>query len=373
MAGQIIPRGERTWLVRVFLGRGPDGKRRYLNKTVRGTKKDAGIILRELLTKQDRGHLTPTALTTVDEFLTMWLSAIQASVRPRTHFDYTYTLAKYVRPHIGKLPVRDLTSAKVSALVATLSAGELSPRTIRKPIEILRNAMEHAVMDKLLDVNPVKGRLVQRALPRVQKSERETIGLAELPTFLAAVEHDRMRAYFVVLLFGGFRPEEALALRWQDINGDTVSVHRVLVDRPGVIHQFGPPKSTSSRRAVVLPDIALKALQAHRKLQAADRLRAGADWQDLDLIFTTATGGPLRQHVLRKRLGRLLKAAGLPPMRVYDLRHSMASLLLELGEDIKVVQERMGHSSITLTADTYAHVSRGMQQRAADKLNSLAV
>lgn len=372
MAGQIIKRSERRWLTRVYLGRDAAGKRKFHSKTVHGTKKDAEAYLRDRLQELSRGDLKRPSTMTVNEFLNSWLLSIRGAVRARTHADYADTLKRYVRPRIGHLTLATVTPMVVSELVGQLGALGLSPRSVRKPIEVCRNAFEFAVMGDLLKSNPARNRMVQRTLPQIRRADRTTVSVEGLQAFRDAVSGDPKAAYFLLLLFGGLRPEEALALRWSDLRSESVSIQRVLVDRKGCPFEFEPTKSEMSRRLVQLPNVVLTELAAHRRRQAAEQLLAGSMWQTNDLIFCDDIGGAMRQDVFRRRLLRLLKQAGLPRMRVYDLRHSMASLLLERGVDLKVVQERLGHSSIKLTADTYAHLTPGLQQLAVTRLNEIA-
>jgi integrase len=372
MAGQIIKRGDRIWLLRVYVGRAADGKRNYLNKTVRGTKKEADQELRRLLTRRDTGQLQASPKETVSEYLDSWLkTTVKPSVRSRTYQDYSDTLKRYVRPHLGDVQLARVTPVEIRAMLVKLRALGLSARTVRKAHEVIRNALEQAVSDRLIPENPARGRLVRKALPQKERKERQTVPVEAVSAFLAAAGEDRLFAYWCVLLFGGLRPSEALALLWEDVQADTVNVQRILVDRPGLALTFAPPKSQKSRRAVVLPTVTVRALREHRRQQIEERLSAGDVWQDHGLVFCNAIGQPLRQDQTRSSFKRLLKAAQLPPMRIYDLRHSNATLLLGAGEDLKVVSERLGHSTIALTADVYSHVSRGMQERAASKLDAL--
>jgi integrase len=296
---------------------------------------------------------------------------VRQSVRLRTLHSYDEALRLYVRPNLGRLRLASVTPIEVRAMLVKLRDRGLSPRTVRKAHEVLRNALEQAVADCLIPENPARSRLVKKALPRTEREERQTVGVEAIGAFLAAAKENRLYAYWCVLLFGGLRPSEALALRWEDIRGDTVHVNRVLVDVERREMYFAPPKSKKSRRAVVLPAVAIEALREHRRRQAEERLAAGPVWEDLGLVFTTEIGGMLRQDNTRWHFRNVLKAAKLPWMRIYDLRHSNASLLLAAGEDLKVVSERLGHSTLALTADVYAHVSRGMQKRAAGRLEEL--
>lgn len=372
MAGQLINRGDRRWIVRVFVGRDARGQRTYVNQTVHGNKKDADAALTALLNQRNTGQLTAKTKITLDAFLDDWLKeVVSVSCRWRTHEDYAYTLGKYVRPTLGSLPVQGVTSKVIAAMLRDLHASGLSARSVRKVREVLRNALEYAVAERILLGNPARGQLVGKSLPKIVKAERQTVSLANLNQFLNTAREDRDAACWILLLLGGFRPEEVLALRWSDIQGDTATVRRVLVDKTGKPLRYEEPKTNLSGRAVMLPSMAVAALKDHRKRQAAERLKAGGAWNDEDLVFPNEIGEPIRQARLRRRFKTLLKHAALPPMRVYDLRHSMATLMLESGVDLKTVSERLGHSTITLTADTYAHVTRGMQEQAVAKLEKL--
>jgi integrase len=369
----------RKWFVRVFVGRDAAGKRKYVSKLVHGNRKAADAALAKLLTKKSDGTLAPQTKDTVDGYLDSWLDTTAApSVRPQTLAEYKRILKSYVRPHVGELRLSRLTAADVRAMIVKLSTAggkngrELAPRTVRMAHEVLRNALEQAVTDGLIPANPARGRAVAKSLPKMERTERVTLPADRIGEFLDVVKGDPTAAYWVLLLFTGLRPSEALALRWKDIHGDSVRVTRVLVHRRDVPVHFAPPKSASSRRAVQVPDVVLRALAEHRKRQAAARLAAGAAWNDQGLIFPTETGEPMAQQRMREVFARLLKAADLPAMRVYDLRHSCATLLLEKGLSLKIVSERLGHSTTALTADTYSHVTPGMQQQATDVLEDLA-
>jgi integrase len=375
MAGQIIPRGKNRFLVRAFVGRDANGKRRYVSETVHGGKRAAEAALSDLVARKAKGTLRVRPKETVGEYLDVWLeTTAKPSVRPRTLHDYTTTLDRYVRPHLAGMRLARLTPVEVRRMLVRLRDRGLAPRTVRKALEVLRNALEQAVSDGLITNNPARARLVKKALPQKVRRQPVTVTEDDVAVFLDVVKGDRLEAFWLVQLFGGLRPSETLALTWDGLNGDTLSITRVLVDKPGMGPVgFAPPKSATSRRAVPLPPTVTKALQQHRQRQAAERLAAGPAWEDGGLIFCDPTGKPLRQDALRGVWGKIKKAAGLPArLRIYDLRHSCATLLLGQGVPLKVVSERLGHSTIALTSDVYSHVSQSMQQQAADVLEKLA-
>jgi integrase len=373
-AGQIIPRGPKKWLVRVFVGRDGAGKRKYVSKLVHGGKKAADDKLAAMLGDRSKGVLTVRPKETVDQYLDAWLdTTAKPSVRARTLSDYTNTLKRYVRPHLGHAKLAALSPVEVREMLVALRDKGLAPRTVRMAHEVLRNALEQAVADRLIPDNPARSRLVKKALPQKERREPTTIPADKVAGFLEVATADRLHALWTLLLMSGLRPSEALALRWADVNGNAVSVVRVLVDKAGVPLDFAPPKSQKSRRAVVVPEVVAHGLADHRKRQVAERLRAGAVWEDGDLVFCDEVGRPMRQDHVRHHFGKLCKAAKLPDtLTPYALRHSCATLLLEKGVPLKVVSERLGHSTISLTADVYSHVTPSMQKQAADVLGELA-
>src|ERR671916_510199 len=169
------------------------------------------------------------------------------------------------------------------------------------------------------------------------------------------------------------RPEEYLALQWSDVDFErcTAQVRRALV-RHKKSWSFEEPKTARSRRTVYLPAPLLQKLAAHKRKQAEARLKLGAAWQAFDLVFCSDEGTPLSIPNITYRYFRpILTEAKLPRIRLYDLRHTCATLLLIAEENPKVVSERLGHSSVVMTLDTYSHVLPSMQKAASEKLGNL--
>jgi integrase len=223
----------------------------------------------------------------------------------------------------------------------------------------------------MLHRNPAE--LVQ--LPKLNRKEMRAMSPEESSRFLAALENDRYAALFSLALSTGMRPEEYLGLRWSDVDSAkaTVTVQRALVWRTkGGGWYFTEPKTSRSRRTIPLPASMILALTEHKRHQSEERLRLGSEWQDNGLVFTTALGTPLNiSNLTAKHFKPALKRAGLPKtIRLYDLRHSCATLLLSAGENPKVVSERLGHASITLTLDVYSHVLPDMQKRPQTSLKT---
>jgi len=178
---------------------------------------------------------------------------------------------------------------------------------------------------------------------------------------------------FELALWTGMRPEEYLALQWSDIDFGrrTAQIRRALVRHKKTV-QFEEPKTARSRRTVYLPEPLVQKLKIHKRKQAAEKLKFKGTWGPFDLVFCSVEGTPLSIPNLTYRYFRpILIAAELPRIRLYDLRHSCATLLLVAEENPKVVSERLGHSTVVLTLDTYSHVIPTMQQGATARLEKL--
>jgi integrase len=209
----------------------------------------------------------------------------------------------------------------------------------------------------------------------MERKEMNALSPEETGRFLSAAEQDSYHALFVFAVTTGMRPEEYLSLKWSDLDLEarSVTVTRTLVWRKGGGWYFGEPKTARSRRTITFPESAAKTLRAHRAKQAEARLKMGTDYALHQLVFATVDGTPINMRNLTLRhLRPILKRAGLSTkFRLYDLRHTCATLLLAANEHPKIVSERLGHASVTLTLDTYSHVLPSMQQAASDKLERL--
>jgi integrase len=372
-SGSIKKKRDGVFLVTVFLERDANGKRQYHYKQIKGTKSDAQTYLNDVLHSKDTGTFIQPVALTLNEYLMKWLArGARPRVSERTHEGYQYLLDRHVQPELGKQKLSDVRPLHIQKLYSDMQERGLSARTVRYLHAVLSSALKQAVRWGMLARNPAE--LVE--LPRQARKEMQALSPTEAAEFLKAAASDRWGVLFAFALATGLRPEEYLGLQWKDVDLERgiVTIRRALVWRSiGGGWYFGEPKTTRSRRQIPLPASTLRALAEHRRKQAAERLKAGAIYQQNDLVFATPEGGPLAPRNLKRRHFRpILERAKLPPdFRLYDLRHSCATLLLAAGEHPKVVSERLGHASITLTLDVYSHVLPTMQEAASQKLESL--
>jgi integrase len=382
--GSIRKRGQ-TWTVVVDVGRDPTTRRRrQLSKGGFRTRRDANRWLTHTQSQLDQGsYVTPTRQT-VGEHLLAWLPAIRSSLRPATYESYERNVRQHLIPTVGHVWLDQLTPDRLAAVYAELhrtgrldGAGGLSPRSIRYLNTILGKALGDAVAEGKLARNVAQAPTVRRRLPRHAKPEMRTWSAAELASFLDQLRGDPLHAPILLAATTGMRRGEVLGLRWRDTDLDAgrVAVRQTLaavrdVDadpgKPGRhLVVFGEPKTAKGRRTVPLPPQTVAVLRAHRKAQAAERLLAGADYADQDLVFAEPDGSPIHPDKFRKRFEIRIGRSGLPPIRFHDLRHTYATLALRAGVHPKVVAEVLGHANISITLDTYSHAVPAMQESAA--------
>jgi integrase len=372
MAGQIIKRGDRTWLVRIFLGRDAKGKQLFHRKTIHGTKKDAETYRNKVVRDRDVGTFIEPAVLAVKDYLDTWLkTAARPRLRERTCEDYSGLLKRYVHPVLGEKRLCDVRPLDIQNLYADMTERGLSARTVRYIHAILSSALKQATKWQMLIHNPCAA----VELPRAERREMKAFSPKDAASFLNAAKENEQGVIFAFALATGMRPEEYLGLKWSDVDLEkgTAVVCRVLVRRKGGGWYFGEPKTSRSRRTVPLPATLVKLMATHRCKQMAVRLKAGAAYQNNDLVFATGEGTPHNSRNLAQRhFQQILEKAKLSlKFRLYDLRHSCATLLLVAGENPKVVSERLGHASVVLTLDTYSHVLPTMQEAASQKLEGI--
>lgn len=371
MSGQLVKRGENTWYIRIFLGRDAKGKRKYFNKTIHGTKKDAQKFLTAKTREKDLGIFVEPASMPLNEYLDKWLmESVKTRLREATFDSYSFHLKRYVREKLGNCKLSEIKPFDIQKLYNQLTENGYSPRTVRYVHSILTSAFSQAVKWQMLIVNPCN--IVD--LPRQQKSEMKAFSPEQAKRFLEAAKVDKHGLVFAFALASGMRPEEYLALKWSDIDFEkhTATVQRVLIWRKGGGWYFTEPKTAKSRRTLPLPESVLQDLRKHKKRQAEAMLKLGAGYERNNFVFATDEGQPIRYGNLTKRhFHKILEQADLKGFRLYDLRHTTATLLLSEGINPKIVSERLGHASIVLTLDTYSHVLPDMQKEATSKLGKV--
>ncbi|MFI6162931.1 tyrosine recombinase XerC [Micromonospora haikouensis] len=328
---------------------------------------------------------------TLARWLRYWLST-KTRIRPTTRMHYTHDVERFLIPHIGHLILGDLSARQLTAAFGQIAAtrnrsGQLQrPCTLQHVHTTLRAALTGAVREGLLTTNPARHvELPARPRPQAQvwtearvtdwktTGERPTVAVwtpTQLAAFLDYVRDDSLFALWWLIALRGLRRGEAAGLRWSevDLHAGQVSVVRQRTTAGYTVHE-GPPKSASSRRSVALDQHTVRVLRQHRDRQhqrAGARATTGKVWHDSGYVFTGPDGMPIHPGYLTQRMRLLVNRAGLPPIRLHDLRHGAATLAREAGADLKAVQDQLGHATIQLTADTYTSVLPESARRAAE-------
>jgi len=374
MRGSVIKRGS-TYSIVLDLGRGPDGKRQRKWHSGYRTRKDAERARIELLARLDQGsYVEPSRLTLATFLRDQWLPGLTGRVRPTTVHGYTTNLKRYVLPRVGQVTLQRLTPAQLNTLYAALLAGggkdgrPLSARTVQAIHMTVRKALRDAARWGLLARNVAE----LADPPSPTRADMRTWTAEELRRFLTHVEGERLAALWMLAASTGMRRGEVLGLRWVDVDLELarVAVRQTLV-LAGRQVVTSEPKTSRGRRSIALDPRTVAALRSWRAAQLEERLAWGSAWTDSGLVFTREDGMPMHPEWLSDAFDWRIRTAGLPRIRFHDLRHTHASLGLAAGVPVKVMSERLGHSTSSFTADAYQHVTPALEEHTASTVARL--
>ena len=233
------------------------------------------------------------------------------------------------------------------------------------------------MLSRALKVAVQRGRIARNVCmlvdaPAVTRTEVMPLTADEARAVLVAATNSRNAARWSVALALGLRQGEALGLRWRDVDLDdgALSVRQALQRQRGAGLVFVPPKSAAGQRTIALPDPVVSALREHRRAQLQERLAAGSEWRDLDLVFAQVNGAPIDPSADHRTWKALLSAAGVRAVRRHDARHTAATLLLQQGVPARVAMQVLGHSQVSLTLNTYSHVVPELAREAAERMGA---
>jgi integrase len=314
------------------------------------TQRECQEWIREIQAQIDEGLTIDGARATLGEYLEQWLESAKPSWRPSTRRQFSRLVRQYITPGLGTVRLKDLRPDQIQSFYTNQQEAGASVPTIRAIHTVLHRSLNQALKWGLITRNPASA--VDK--PKLKHREMSILDADQTKALLDVVKGERFEALYHMAVTTGLREGELLGLRWADLDWETrrLQVQRKLERVRGQGLVFSEPKSDTGRRSVVLGAVVLEKLKEHRERQEQQRLIAGKRWQEHNLIFPSTIGTPKDPRDLRREFKALLQRAGLP-------------------EHPKVVQERLGHSTISLTLDTYSHVLPSLQEDAADKLDSL--
>jgi len=379
--------------MRLELPAGLDGRRRRVRRGGYPSRKAAMAVLTRL--RSPRPGDAGTGVVTVGDWLAHWLVS-RTSTAPSTVRGYAGHVRLYLAPYLGQVLLADLTTAQVQAMFAAIIRHHdalgipVSAATLTRIRATLRAALNAAIRCGLLADNPAcRAELPRARRPRAvvwspcrveqwrRTGERPPVAVwtaAQTAQFLHSITGHRLYAAFHLIALRGLRRGEAAGLRWCDIDlgGKTAIISQQLQQYDGRL-AICPPKTQHSARVIALDHTTVAALRVHHDQQQAEAASYGPGYRASGFVFTNLNGDPMAPDRLTRLFRKLAVQAGLPPVRLHDLRHGAATLALAAGVDLRIVQEMLGHSSIVLTADTYTSVLPDVAHSAAEKVAALIV
>lgn len=378
--GPLDANGRGLWALQLS-AIGAEGKRIRKKVRHRGTKDEAQQELARLRLHAADGLANLSNETLGNYLLERWLPSVQADLALRTYIRYQGIVEHQLIPALGHVRLRKLTAGHIDAAKREwLRAGcarkderkgtALAPRSVLHILRVLHNGLQRAVNWGLVTRNVAD----YVKAPRMGRPVTRALNIEEASKLLAAAKGSPMFAPIVVALTTGARRGELLGLSWRDFDEQaaTLTVARSVEQTRGQL-AFKSPKNNRPR-TIKLGAFTLSVLRKHRKTQHADifrRRRLGLGYENLDLIFAHEDGAIWPPATFGWRFGTVVKQAGIGAFRLHDLRHSSASILIAQGVDIKRVSDRLGHSGIAITADTYGHLFVDGQTAAADAIDSV--
>lgn len=371
MTGHIRKRALKNGIkYQVIIEKGIDSKGKRLRDyyTVSGSKKDAERVLNEKINEGNKGCYIDPSQMTLEEHLSQWIETYaKPNLSPTTVRGYLVNIRNHTLPYLGSVPLQKLVPLQIQHMYDKLKAKNLSPRTIKYVHATLREALQYAVRMQLIPRNPADF----VTLPKQVKYKAKAYEEDEAILLLEKAKDTDMDAPLHLAVGLGLRRGELLALRWNDIDFETnqltISQNLVYVNGEYIFRQ---PKSEAGNRTIEMPSGLATVLKKHRKKQLEDKLFFGSEYKDNNLVCCKQDGSPYNPGSFSHKFEQFLKKHGLRQIRLHDLRHTNASLMLQYNVPAKVASQRLGHSTVSITLDLYSHVIGNLQTEAADKIDS---
>lgn len=381
------------WEARYTAGRDP-GTGKQVQRTITGkTQREVSQKLAAVVTDMENGTYIAPSKQTVGQWLDTWADTYLGGVKPHTVVAYKTQISKHIKPNIGAVKLEALDTPTIQQMYNKLAktgqqvpkrnkdgelvrrggnivyeAVPLSPKSIKNIHGVLHKALQQAIAAGLIRSNPADA----CALPRVEKAELHPLDEQETRAFLEAIQGHEFETLYLVTLFTGMREGEVLGLTWPCVNfaSGTILIKQQLQreKKAGGQYSLVPLKNDKPRTITPAPSI-MELLRQHRKKQAAWQLRAGELWDNpAGLVFTNELGKHLVAWTVAKKFKRIVASIGRPDARFHDLRHSYAVAAIRSGDDIKTVQQNLGHATAAFTLDIYGHVTDQMRQASAERM-----
>ena len=371
-SGNIVERirksGKISYEITVEGERDPlTGKRNRVFRTVKGSEKEARKVMHRLINDMEQNKIVKKNHKTVEEWMEEWINLYLPNVEETTRVGYKTKLRCYIKPALGDILIYSLRADHVQKMVNDMQARGLSPKNIRDTFNNINAAMKKAVVLRYIPFNPCEGVV----LPKLKKYRAKVYDNQMIHTLLDTASGTDMYLPVLLGVTVGLRRGEMLALRWDDIDfkTNTINVRNNMVNgENGII--IKAPKSEAGIRDIKVGDEVMAELKKARLKYMEDALTSPI-FQNLNFVIRQEDGSPLHPDSMTRKWSRFLKDNDLPHIRLHDLRHSNATALIQAGVNPRVVQQRLGHSDVNITLNTYTHVLPEMDIDAAEKLDAI--
>lgn len=369
-SGTIRKRADGRWEGKYTLGYDPKtGK--LIRKSVYGkTQKEVRLALSKIVSEMDSGTYAEPSKMKVSQWLDEWLASYTMNIKPATRSAYEEHIRVHIKPSLGDIPLKQLSTRDIQQLYTNLlKERELSPKTVRNIHGVLHRTLEQAKLLGYIRVNPADAAVT----PRVEKKQVETLDAEDIGKFLAAIRGTKYEYPLFVAVFTGLRQGELLGLTWDCVDFEHGMLlinkqhNRVKGDTE---FRFASLKNDKARVLTVADEV-IDVLKLQKQRQESWAAALGNGWENPDnLVFTTEFGRYINNKILYQNFKRIAKNLGKPDLRFHDLRHTYAVNSLRAGDDIKTVQENLGHATASFTLSTYAHATPGMKRESAKRMTA---
>lgn len=360
------------WEARYTEGYDP-GTGKQKQRSITGkTQKEVAQKLKAVLADIDKGAYTAPCKMTVGEWLDIWAKEYLGNVKPGTASVYLSVIKTHLKPGLGAIKLETLNAHTIQGFYNGLTKPKdgkpgLSAKSVKNAHSILHEALQQAVANSYIHTNPADACV----LPRIVKKELKPLDEGQISAFLKAIQGHRFEDLFLVTLFTGMREGEVLGLTWDCVDFDkgTILVNKQLQKvRNKPEYQLVSTKNGKSR-SITPASFVMETLQRVKHKQLGNCLLYGALWQDTDFVFTDEQGQHLKHRTVYNNFKALAAEIGTPETRFHDLRHSYATAAIRSGDDIKTVQENLGHATAAFTLDVYGHVTEKTKQESAARMD----
>ena len=369
-SGTIRKRADGRWEGKYTLDYDPKtGK--LIRKSVYGkTQKEVRLALSKIVSEMDSGTYAEPSKMKVSQWLDEWLASYTMNIKPATRSAYEEHIRVHIKPSLGDILLKQLSTRDIQQLYTNLlKERELSPKTVRNIHGVLHRTLEQAKLLGYIRVNPADAAVT----PRVEKKQVETLDAEDIGKFLAAIRGTKYEYPLFVAVFTGLRQGELLGLTWDCVDFEhgmlliNKQYNRVKGDTE---FRFASLKNDKARVLTVADEV-IDVLKLQKQRQESWAAALGNGWENPDnLVFTTKFGRYINNKILYQNFKRIAKKLGKPDLRFHDLRHTYAVNSLRAGDDIKTVQENLGHATASFTLSTYAHATPSMKRESAKRMTA---